>query len=90
MGWMLHRLFKVTTFIRDKVLLHTIGRELTMKQKTVLAPYGVYVNVYVVINGDQVLWFSEEAVEAAEKCAHTHSEIAEPEPSSDYVFKERY
>lgn len=54
-----------------------------MKQRTVLAPYGIYVNVYEVIDGDRALWFSEEAVEAAEKCVRTHSEIAEPEPSSD-------
>lgn len=61
-----------------------------MKQKTVLAPYGTYVNVYEVIDGDRVLWFSEEAVTAAEKCVRTHSETAEPEVLGEYVFKERY
>ena len=58
-----------------------------MKQKTVLAPYGVYVNVYEVIDGDRILWFSEEAVEAAEKCVRTHDENAEPTPLGEYVFK---
>lgn len=58
-----------------------------MKQKTVLAPYGVYVNVYEVVDGDRVLWFSEEAVKAAEKCVRTHSETAKPEPLRDWVFK---
>lgn len=58
-----------------------------MKPKTVLAPYGVYVNVYEVVDGDRILWFSADAVDAAEKCARTHSETAEPEPLCEYVFK---
>ena len=59
-----------------------------MKQKVVLAPYGTYVNVYEVIDGDRVLWFTEDAVEAALKCVRTHNEHGTPEPLAEYVFKE--
>ena len=61
-----------------------------MEQKTVLAPYGVYVNVYEVTDGDRVLWFSEAEVKRAEARVRTHSETATPESLRDWAFKERF
>lgn len=57
-----------------------------MKQKTVLAPYGTYVNIYEVIDYDRVLWFDEAAI-AALKCAQTHDEHGAPESRKESEFK---
>lgn len=59
-----------------------------MQQKTVLAPYGVLVNVYEVTYEGVTYWFTEKAMREARRCTRTHDENAqEPEQLEDREFK---